>query len=370
MLIRRIQIILLTCLALIFSFGISCSQIHEGVPEPKIEFSPKHYICYRTNSPLKIDGKLDEPVWQDAVWSDQFVDIEGDLKPKPTFKTQIKILWDDTYIYYAVKLEEPHVWATLKKRDSIIFYDNDFEIFIDPDGDTHRYYELEVNAFETAWDLFLDKPYRDNCVPIYYWDIRGLGIGVSVDGTINQPDDIDKGWTLEIAIPWDVIKESAPAGKAPKSGDQWRMNFSRVEWQVEVKNGKYLKKINPETGRHYPENNWVWSPQGIINMHYPELWGFVQFSSKVAGKGTDEFKSNPDEDVKWALRQIYYKQRNYYAKHGKFTTNISKLNIEELKTDKYNWPPKIEITDNLFEVQLKSSNKKRTFHISQDGRVW
>ena len=58
-------------------------------------------------------------------------------------------------------ITESDVWATLKKRDSVIYHDNDFEVFIDPNGDTHRYYELEINAFNTEWDLFLDKPYRD-----------------------------------------------------------------------------------------------------------------------------------------------------------------------------------------------------------------
>jgi len=71
------------------------------------------------------------------------------------------MLWDDTYFYVAAQLEEPDVWATLTQRDTVIFYDNDFEVFIDPDGDTHNYYELEVNAFGTLWDLMLLTPYRD-----------------------------------------------------------------------------------------------------------------------------------------------------------------------------------------------------------------
>ena len=57
-------------------------------------------------------------------------------------------------------MEEPHVWGTLTKHDSVIFHDNDFEVFIDPNGDTLEYYEFEINALNTGWDLFLDKPYR------------------------------------------------------------------------------------------------------------------------------------------------------------------------------------------------------------------
>ena len=25
------------------------------------------------------------------------------------------------------------------------------------------------------------------------------------------------------------------------------------------------------------EDNWVWSPQGLVDMHVPERWGVVQF---------------------------------------------------------------------------------------------
>ena len=69
------------------------------------------------------------------------------------------MLWDDNYFYIAEQLEEPHVWATLTKHDSVIFQDNDFEVFIDPDGDNQEYYEIEINALNTDWDLLLKKAY-------------------------------------------------------------------------------------------------------------------------------------------------------------------------------------------------------------------
>ena len=99
------------------------------------------------------------------------------------------MLWDDTYLYVAALLEEPHVWGTLTKHDSVIFHDNDFEIFIDPDGDNHEYYEIEINALNTEWDLFLKKPYRDGGPAINEWEIPGLKTAVHVDGTLNNPSD-------------------------------------------------------------------------------------------------------------------------------------------------------------------------------------
>ncbi len=129
------------CLFLLLTFQLGLMTAVAS-SQPKIPFSPKHYICYRCPDPIQANGKLDEPVWQKAAWSSDFVDIEGPLKPLPRFRTRMKMLWDDEFLYVGAEMEEPHVWATLCEHDSVIFRDNDFEIFIDTDGDKHRYYEF------------------------------------------------------------------------------------------------------------------------------------------------------------------------------------------------------------------------------------
>lgn len=346
------------------------SQMARSFPEPGIPFAPRSYVCYRVESPLTIDGKLNESAWQKAEWTAYFVDIQGFSRPQPRFKTRAKMLWDDGYFYVAARLEEPDVWANLKKRDSVIFYDNDFEVFIDPDGDTHRYYELEINAFGTEWDLFLDRPYRDDCRALFFWDIGGLKTGITVDGSINRPGDRDRGWSLEIALPWDVLKECAPQGRPPRAGEQWRVNFSRVEWKTEVKEGKYVKVVDPNTNKPFPEDNWVWSPQGLINMHYPEMWGFVQFSNIKVGQGKESFQMEPEEKAKFSLRQVYYRERGYFKDHGHFTDNIALLGLDNIKLEGYTWPPKIQCTWNLFEARLESLDGKEVWMICQNGRVW
>jgi hypothetical protein len=243
----------------------------------------RHYICYQTPVPLEIDGRLSEGAWQAAAWSEDFVDIEGDIKPIPRWRTRVKMLWDDSYLYIGAELEEPHIWANLAERDAVLYKENDFEVFIDPDGDTHNYYELEINALGTVWDLFLNKPYREGGKAQSDWDIKGLKAAVSVRGTLNDPTDRDEGWTVEIAFPWDALAPHAPEGRAPRNGERWRVNFSRVQWHLEVVDGEYRKATDPETGEPLPEENWVWSPQGAINMHMPEMWGIVEFKKNMAG---------------------------------------------------------------------------------------
>jgi len=169
--------------------------------------APKRYVCRRTTKPVVIDGRMDEPAWADASWTDYFIDIEGAAKPKPRFATRAKMLWDEAYFYIAAELTEPHVWGALKARDQIVFHDNDFEVFIDPDGDTREYYEIEINALNTIFDLFLERTYIDGGPARHEWNLEGLKTAVHVDGTLNDPSDVDGGWSDAFALPWRSLAE-------------------------------------------------------------------------------------------------------------------------------------------------------------------
>ncbi len=330
-------------------------------------FAPKQYVCYRTDAPLLIDGELDEKAWQDAPWTDLFEDIEGPEKPKPSFATRAKMLWDDNYLYIGAYLEEPHLWATITERDAVIFFDNDFEVFIDPDGDTHGYYEFEMNAYNTVWDLLLPKPYREGAPPINNWDINGLKSAVSLKGTINQPEDKDEGWFIELAFPLKVLREYS-GGIDAKAGNQWRINFSRVQWQLDVVDGQYQKRINPETGKSFHENNWVWSPQGVIDMHRPETWGFLQFSDVVVGTSEEPFAFNNDELVKWELYSIYHAQKLYRSKTGVYANTINQL--QHMIKSELKYVKNIESTSSLFEAVASSDASEYKWYINNEGRTW
>jgi hypothetical protein len=250
--------------------------------------TPRRYVCRRVAAPPEIDGALGDEAWRGVPWSEPFVDIEGDRRPAPALRTRMKLAWDDQYLYVAGILEEPHVWATLTERDAVIYQDDDFEIFIDPDGDRNAYYELEINALGTVWDLFLVRPYRDGGPALHGWDIAGLRAAVEVDGTLNDPSDTDRGWSVELAMPWAALAEAAPGRRRPRAGETWRINFSRVDWDVDIEDGRYVKRRDPASGRPLPEHNWVWTPQGAIDMHRPEQWGFVTFDDAVARPGRQD----------------------------------------------------------------------------------
>jgi hypothetical protein len=232
---------------------------------------PQSYTVIRARKPLIIDGKMDEGEWGRARWTQDFRDIEGEKRPKPRYRTRAKMMWDQDYFYVAAELEEPDLWATYDRHDMVIFHEHDFEVFLDPDGDGLHYFEFEMNALNTGWDLSLNKPYKDGGKAEDGWEMPGLKTAVHLKGTLNNPRDRDRGWTLEIAMPWKAFDRGLRAAVPPKEGEQWRVNFSRVEWVLEVVGGKYKKREGLK------EDNWVWSVQGLINMHVPEKWGRVRF---------------------------------------------------------------------------------------------
>lgn len=287
----------------------------------------KYTVVFNANAPV-IDGKLDDEVWRNIPWTDNFKDIEGDKKPLPTWNTRAKMTWDDKGLYIAAELMEPNVWAYLKNYDDIVFYDNDFEVFIDPDNDTHQYYEFEVNALNTMFDLFMPKPYRNSSGPMIVYNAPGMKWAVDIQGTLNNPTDTDKSWTTEIFIPFGAVTIGVNP-KVPNNGEFWRINFSRVQWQTEVKDGKYVKKKNAN-GKVLPEDNWVWSPQGVVNMHFPERWGYLFFSKPANGSQPENYVIPYSEEQKKHLWHVYYLQKEYLQKNKTYASSLSQLGIQDV----------------------------------------
>jgi hypothetical protein len=328
---------------------------------------PENYVVKHIATAPVIDGDIDEAIWQQGKWTSDFIDIEGDLKPKPSLQTNIKMLWDDSCLYLAARIYDPQVWATLKKHDDIVFRDNDFELFIDPVNTTHGYYEIEVNAINTIFDLYLNKPYRNQGGAVPGWDAHGLRTAVKIQGTLNDPADTDKGWTVEMAIPFKSVNPGFKAA-IPQHGTLWRINFSRVEYDTQVQNGQNVKLKDAASGRDLPEHNWVWSSQGVINMHYPERWGYLLFSNHTADDVV--FEMPYAEQQKKYLWLIYYRQKEWYRQNQQYASSLKELGIESgyniLK--KFN-NLRLEATKRQFMALINDEENKITYTINQDGLV-
>lgn len=290
---HRFRLIPLTGLvltALASLAGCKTGVARGTVAQPTVEVlhPPLVYDCPRLEAPPAFDGDLESGAWAAAAWTADYRDIEGEARIDPRYRTRSKMAWDDSNLYIGCEMEEPDLWATYDRRDMIVFHENDFEVFIDPDGDGDEYYEIEINVLGTIFDLFLQRPYRLGGPAEHGWDASGMRFAIHASGTVNDASDRDEGWVVELAIPFADLKP--PTRRAdgtewtlppitehlratvPSIGDVWRINFSRVQWDLEVHEGAYRKV----EGR--PEHNWTWTPQWEINMHVPERWGMLRFT--------------------------------------------------------------------------------------------
>lgn len=340
------------------------SYLVRGQSLAQVENMQKAPLCYgimKINDPLTIDGLDEEEAWSKALWTAEFVDIEGDLSSKPTYTTQVKMLWDDEHLYIYARMEEPHVWGRLTQRDTIIYHDNDFEIFIKPFEQHSFYYEIEVNALNTIMDLLMPKPYRFEGDALMHWDAKNLKSAVHIEGTLNNAQDSDQYWAVEMAIPFKSLNTFS-SKVTPHVNDYWRINFSRVQWHHEIHNGAYSRKM--QAGRLLPEQNWVWSPIGIINMHYPERWGYVKFIDSLQEVGLPT--SYHAEKMAW---NIFYLQQLYKQKHKHYAADIEELEegqhvlvgdssklICNIYTNRNNTGYTIEVKDLTYDVTVTLDN--------------
>ena len=315
---------------------------------------PQSYVCYRTAGEITIDGKLDEPSWENAEETAEFVDISGEGFPNPKYRTTAKMLWDDEFLYVAAEMEEPDLRASLTEHDSIIYRDNDFEVFLDPDGDGKNYFEIEINAFGTVFDLMLDKPYRVGGNFLMQWNCPGLKTAVCCTGTLNNASDCDSGWVVEMAIPRKAL--SLNFDNPLLSGKCWRVNFSRVQW---------LKK-----GR--PEENWVWSPTGKIDMHMPDRWGYVFFSNaKVGDRSAPSacFAPPCPQGIYKLLWAMFYEQREKIARERNCLRTPEQFFLTEKETRDLPEGTKlsVEATQTTFRIIADVPSAKKRYSVDEQG---
>jgi len=261
------------------------------------------YTALRTPTPLALDGSLSDPAWQKCPKSKPFVDMA--TGEPGLLETTCAILWDDQNLYIGFWVEEPYPTARQTERDSLIFRENDIEVFIDG-GDC--YYEFEVNALNTVYEVFFiwrdaykkggrfDIPEFDVLDRDSYtfggnfdrtedhfwrgtnprgtrwafldWDYPGMRSAVHIDGALNDRSQRSKGWTAMLIFPWAGMRHLAGnRSLPPKDGDTWQLFLGRFQ------------KI--AVGEDEVQAAWCLSPHGVYDTHMPEKFTEVGFSNRT-----------------------------------------------------------------------------------------
>lgn len=316
--------------------------------------TPRSYVCYRADGKIKVDGKLNEASWQKAAYTESFVDISGAGFATPKYDTRAQMVWDDDYLYVSAILEEDNIIAKLSQRDTIIYYDNDFEVFLDPDWNGQNYFEIETNARGVIFDLMLDKPYRCGGNFMVQWDCPGLKTAIGLNGTLNKEKDKDQSWTVEMAIPHKAL--TVNFSNPLKAGNTWRINFSRVQW---------LKAKGPE-------DNWVWSPTGKIDMHMPDRWGYLYFADKTVGTQTVEMVYPYHTGVYQLLWAMFYKQQEHYAKEKCYLRHIERFFLTESDLARIPQDANIVVdaAKDCYRMAICVPSEGKRYILNDEGRFW
>ena len=258
-----------------------------------------HLKAKRITTPIKIDGDLTKAAWTKSTKMNLVDMVTGD----PAFlETKVSALWDEQNLYIAFWVSEPNIQAELTERDSLIFTENDVEVFI---AGEDCYYEFQINALGTCYEVFyiwqeaykkggrfdtaefdllarevdvlggfqdelrFQKHPRGRRWAFMDWDFPGLKTAVKIQGTINNPTDRDEGWTVELAFPWKGMyslfgKEVIPG----QNLSALRVNLSRFQ---KLQYNAYYPKKHP---------GWALNPFGVYDSHIPSCFSYIQLSNE------------------------------------------------------------------------------------------
>ncbi len=236
--------------------GFEVSGTARPVPE---------YHAPRLKKPPALDGRIDEAEWGGAPWIEGFEKSVG--RGLSNLSTRARLAWDPDHLYLAIIVEDPDIQGTLNDRDAPIYLQEAVEIFIDPTRSRRDYVELQVSPRGTLFDAAFSGGPRRNMTTAFNARYQ---VAVAIDGTLNDPADVDRSWTTE----WSIEVASIPGVvEKIKGGTNWRINLFRV---AKDRNG----------GRQVPDES-AWSPPLMGDFHnlerFGELWFDDADSTATAG---------------------------------------------------------------------------------------
>ncbi|MDD5678113.1 MAG: carbohydrate-binding family 9-like protein [Kiritimatiellae bacterium] len=238
------------------------------------------YQAYRVSSPIVVDGLLDEADWSAAAPIYLADVVTGE---KPALPVMAKILWDNRNLYVAFQVQETNIWAAITERDTPAqagfkrYTENFIKLYLDPDGDGRNYTEMHISpngAISDKWQTLpwgqtarrnLGLPLETPAQAHWEWNCTGMTHAVTVQGTLNQPNDVDQGWSVEMAIPFSSLAfVSGKAAFPPADGDIWKVHLGR--------------RFAPAPSTSATEAQyWTWPRVGERDCHRADTWGCLVF---------------------------------------------------------------------------------------------
>lgn len=181
-------------------------------------------VCRWASSAPKIDGKLDDPVWESAAVIDRFPAFWRHVDNGAG--TRARLLWDRDALYISATMTDNELRSFGVKRNDTLWEGDVFELFFKPSAQRPEYYEFQVNPKSVVLDL----PFPQRGAPfakIAALPPLGFTAVAVADGTVDQPGDRDRGWTVEGRIRWTAF---TPSGGRPEPGAKWLFALCRYDY--------------------------------------------------------------------------------------------------------------------------------------------
>ena len=196
----------------------------------------------KADAEMALDGRLDEPCWAKAPVHSRFVEYYK-AHPKPSaLKSEMRVLYTDKALWIGLTHFEEHpekLKVVSTTRDSVDWYEDMDEIYVDPFGDAIGFTKLLVNSAGVIGDMRR----VDGSVVQNEWNGTAWRAKTSVGS--------DR-WTVEVSLPYSDLQQPPVVGKSV-----WRLCVTRYQWTT----GKFVGTVS--------------SPKGAYNN--PSGFGYLRF---------------------------------------------------------------------------------------------
>ena len=249
----------LECAAVVI-LGVTCAAsapAADSTPEPKAPAPPKRVVIPKLHGPVTIDGELNETVWSKAAILGPFDKNDGTGRERE--QTQVRLWYDDHALYLGWTCQDIDIQTTLTNRDSKFWEEEVVEFFVTA-KDLGRYFELQWNPLGGVFDAIVTNELDEHGISKSFqgdwsYTAKGMKSAVKLKGTVNNSNDRDDYWQVEVMIPFDDLGQPTPKPK-----EIWRANFYRYN---------RTKGLPPEL--------LSWTPTLRPSFHEPSRFGYLEF---------------------------------------------------------------------------------------------
>jgi len=254
-------------MSLFFVCAVTLSFISHGGEKTNKEMK---FRAEYASVPVVIDGKLDDSVWQscksydmavpEKTYEGLYIIDQTNLKLKEP--GQIKVAWDDNYLYVAAIFTDTDILAEGEEDQMPHYAKGDLlEVFLKP-SEYAWYWELYATPLNKKTSYFFPSKGvlgLPSCTEKYRIDLK---VAAQCEGTVNNMKDVDVKWTVEMAVPIKALMVLDEVKFGPEA--KWTMLAARYNYS------RYLPAKELST---YPR---LTKP----NYHTTDEYGIIEFAPK------------------------------------------------------------------------------------------